>query len=363
MSAKTAAPKASSPIPLKIETMGGLRVWRNGAEIPASAWGREKALALFEFFITMRRRPLQKEAIIERLWPELDADAGDRDFRVALNAMQKALEPERGRRGESQFVRREGLAALIATHNHKLINYTDRTLLLHEGKLVDGGKLTPQQASERMKVSGTAKEYQGLWKAVNDAKPLDAAQLKIDPSTLPRLAKVIIPDVLGEKVEGINPQAEAELEELKANPKAITVAELNQLTIDPNTGVASPLAPRNDEEPDKKKDDKKDDKKDEKKPAAKAEPKKDTKSADKPKESKAEPKKETKTADKSKESKAEPKKETAKPRPATSNVKVDDPIDRSMKGPSGQTIYSGPRGGKYYINSNGNKTYVKAEGK
>ena len=39
------------------------------------------------------------------------------------------------------IVRAEGLAALIATHNHKLINYTDRTLLMHEGKLVDGGKL------------------------------------------------------------------------------------------------------------------------------------------------------------------------------------------------------------------------------
>ena len=39
------------------------------------------------------------------------------------------------------LVRAEGLAALIATHNHKLINYTDRTLLMHEGKLVDGGKL------------------------------------------------------------------------------------------------------------------------------------------------------------------------------------------------------------------------------
>ena len=39
------------------------------------------------------------------------------------------------------IVRSEGLAALIATHNHKLINYTDRTLLMHEGKLVDGGKL------------------------------------------------------------------------------------------------------------------------------------------------------------------------------------------------------------------------------
>ncbi len=39
------------------------------------------------------------------------------------------------------IVRAEGLAALIATHNHKLINFTDRTLLMHEGKLVDGGKL------------------------------------------------------------------------------------------------------------------------------------------------------------------------------------------------------------------------------
>ncbi len=39
------------------------------------------------------------------------------------------------------IVRSEGLAAMIATHNHKLINYTDRTLLMHEGKLVDGGKL------------------------------------------------------------------------------------------------------------------------------------------------------------------------------------------------------------------------------
>lgn len=109
MSPGISATRPPASIGLHIETMGGLRVWRDGTEIPASAWGREKALALFEFFITMRRRPLQKEAIIDRLWPELDADAGDRDFRVALNALQKALEPERGRRGESRFIRREGL--------------------------------------------------------------------------------------------------------------------------------------------------------------------------------------------------------------------------------------------------------------
>ncbi len=39
-----------------------------------------------------------------------------------------------------EIVRSEGLAALIATHNHRLVNFTDRTLLMHEGRLVDAGK-------------------------------------------------------------------------------------------------------------------------------------------------------------------------------------------------------------------------------
>lgn len=56
--------------------------------------------------------------------------------------------------------------------------------------LVLAGKLTPEQATERMGVSGTAKEYKGLWKAVAEARPLDASQLKVDPSTLPKISKV-----------------------------------------------------------------------------------------------------------------------------------------------------------------------------
>jgi len=56
----------------------------------------------------------------------LDPKTADRVFEVLLG-----------------IVRSEGLAALIATHNHKLISYTDRTLLLHEGRLVDAGKLPP----------------------------------------------------------------------------------------------------------------------------------------------------------------------------------------------------------------------------
>jgi cytochrome c556 len=56
--------------------------------------------------------------------------------------------------------------------------------------LVRTGALTPAAAQERMKVSGTAKEYTGLWAAVADAKPMDAAALRADPKSLPSVMKV-----------------------------------------------------------------------------------------------------------------------------------------------------------------------------
>lgn len=96
--------------PLRVQTLGGFRVWNEGEEVPATAWGREKAIHLFQFLLTLRRRFLHKEQIIDRLWPELDSERGDRDFKVALNSINKALEPGRQAWSEARYVRRHGLA-------------------------------------------------------------------------------------------------------------------------------------------------------------------------------------------------------------------------------------------------------------
>ncbi len=56
--------------------------------------------------------------------------------------------------------------------------------------VVLAGKLTPEQAQERMGVSGTAKEYTGLWQVVREAKPMPAEALKVDPKSLPSVTKV-----------------------------------------------------------------------------------------------------------------------------------------------------------------------------
>ncbi len=97
--------------PLRIQTLGNFRVWRDGVEVPSTAWKREKALHLFQFFITMRRQTahLHKEQIIDRLWPDVDFEGGDRDFKVALHTINKVIEPDRKPRAEPLFIQRHGL--------------------------------------------------------------------------------------------------------------------------------------------------------------------------------------------------------------------------------------------------------------
>jgi two-component SAPR family response regulator len=85
-------------------------VWRHDGEIVGSEWGREKARTLCQYLITRRHVLTPKERIAFDLWPDLDGQRADRDFKVALNALLKALEPEREPRSESSFVQRRGTA-------------------------------------------------------------------------------------------------------------------------------------------------------------------------------------------------------------------------------------------------------------
>jgi lipoprotein-releasing system ATP-binding protein len=60
-----------------------------------------------------------------------DEPTGNLDPRTAAGVFETLV----------NVVRKEGTAALIATHNLELAAKMDRALILHEGKLLDGGKL------------------------------------------------------------------------------------------------------------------------------------------------------------------------------------------------------------------------------
>lgn len=93
---------------LKIQTLGRFRVWIGGKEVREKEWQRIKARELFELFITKRHTYLQKETIFSSVWPEIDDKAASRDFKVAFNALNKAIEPDRKARSNPFFFHRDG---------------------------------------------------------------------------------------------------------------------------------------------------------------------------------------------------------------------------------------------------------------
>jgi DNA-binding SARP family transcriptional activator len=90
---------------LRVQTFGAFRVWRGENEILAREWQRKKAKQLMQLFITRRGRLSEREEIFELLYRDVPAETAARDFKVALNALNHALQPERGE-SEPAFIAR-----------------------------------------------------------------------------------------------------------------------------------------------------------------------------------------------------------------------------------------------------------------
>ncbi|WP_078548288.1 BTAD domain-containing putative transcriptional regulator [Litchfieldia alkalitelluris] len=95
---------------LKIQTLGKFQVWIGQKRIEETDWQRGKAKELLQLFITRRHSLILKTEIHSLLWPEHDEKAATRDFKVALNALNNALEPHRQARGTPFFIQRVGSA-------------------------------------------------------------------------------------------------------------------------------------------------------------------------------------------------------------------------------------------------------------
>ncbi|HEX2915212.1 MAG TPA: BTAD domain-containing putative transcriptional regulator [Chloroflexia bacterium] len=100
---------------LSILALGGFTVRRpDGSEISNRDWQREKARQLFQLLLTLRDKPLPKEQILDLLWPESDFTAADAGFKVALNALTRALEPQRPSRTSSNYILKFGSGASLS---------------------------------------------------------------------------------------------------------------------------------------------------------------------------------------------------------------------------------------------------------
>lgn len=93
---------------LRVQALGPFRLWHGAEEVSARAWSRKKARQLFQLLLTHRSMLMHREQIAGILWPELDAESAQRDFKIAFNAMCRVLEPDRPRNAPSAFVARDG---------------------------------------------------------------------------------------------------------------------------------------------------------------------------------------------------------------------------------------------------------------
>ncbi|MBU1878014.1 MAG: tetratricopeptide repeat protein, partial [Chloroflexi bacterium] len=93
---------------LRVQALGPFRVWRGAQEIQAFEWQRDKARQLFQLLLTYRQDLLDREQIVELLWPGLEPESARRDFKVALSTLYRALEPDRRAGDQSAFVARSG---------------------------------------------------------------------------------------------------------------------------------------------------------------------------------------------------------------------------------------------------------------
>jgi LuxR family transcriptional regulator, maltose regulon positive regulatory protein len=95
---------------LYVQTLGSFSLWRNGQQLPEQVWRRATAVRLFQYLLTNRGQYIAKERIVADLWPGLDETRADRDFKVALNALNNVLEPDRTPRAPAVFITRQQLS-------------------------------------------------------------------------------------------------------------------------------------------------------------------------------------------------------------------------------------------------------------
>jgi LuxR family transcriptional regulator, maltose regulon positive regulatory protein len=91
---------------LFVRLSGPFILYRDGREVPDKEWKRDKSKELLAYLCLNRDRYIPKEELLHALWTDADEKSADRDFKVALNALLKVLEPDRNAREEPFFISR-----------------------------------------------------------------------------------------------------------------------------------------------------------------------------------------------------------------------------------------------------------------
>ncbi len=119
---------------LRVKTLGSFRVWRGFTEIARKEWQREKARQLFQILLSHRGTPLFREQITDQLWGDVPPEIAERDFKVALNALATALNPNRIGRGSAPFIEKNNAAYQLTMNGILVVDRDEFTDLVKKSE-------------------------------------------------------------------------------------------------------------------------------------------------------------------------------------------------------------------------------------
>jgi two-component SAPR family response regulator len=79
--------------PLRIETLGGFRVFRGDSPMKEDEWDRIQPKQLLKAIVSHGGQEIPKEIVIDELWPEESPKVAQRNFKTTLQRLRKSLEP------------------------------------------------------------------------------------------------------------------------------------------------------------------------------------------------------------------------------------------------------------------------------
>ncbi len=102
------------PPPIRVCFFEQFRLFVGDQEITADKWKSKKARTLFKYLAAMRHKGyLDKEILMELVWPEEDPKKSAQRFHVAMAALRKILEPRISKGIRSSYILRSGQAYRI----------------------------------------------------------------------------------------------------------------------------------------------------------------------------------------------------------------------------------------------------------
>jgi LuxR family maltose regulon positive regulatory protein len=79
---------------LRIETLGGFRVFRGDSLIKDEEWDRIQPKELLKLIVSYGAKGIPKEALVDQLWPEERPRSAESNFKTTLQRLRKSLEPD-----------------------------------------------------------------------------------------------------------------------------------------------------------------------------------------------------------------------------------------------------------------------------